>query len=191
MRAVSGDAGLSAAQISRIERGILPTVSLDQLARLGAVVGLDVRAHAYPGPDPTLDTGQLALFGRFSTRLSPTLGLRHEVPLPIERDQRAWDGMIDGLKPASGDGAEGMLSLPMDADTRLIDVQAQLRRIRLKLRDSGMDSVLWLIADTNRNRAALAGAGALLASDFPVSSRRALGALRDGRHPGGSAFVVL
>ena len=178
-------AGISAPQISRIEYGVLTSVTVDQLARLGAAVGVDVRVHTYPGPDPALDAGQLALIGRLRERLPSSVSIRVEVPLPTTGDQRAWDLVLGGLR----DGP--MPTIPIDAETRLIDLQAQIRRIQLKLRDSGFDSVILLVADTRLNRAALVAAGGALATEFPISSRRALAALGQGRHPGASAIVFL
>jgi transcriptional regulator with XRE-family HTH domain len=175
--------GMSASQVGRIERAALPTVSVDQLARLGAAVGLDVRVRAYPGPDPLLDAGQLVVLGRLRGRLSSDLGFRTEVLLPIVGDQRAWDAMIDRLRGVSSE-------LPVEVDTRLIDGQSQVRRVMLKLRDSGLEYVLYVLADTRANREALALAPAIR-SDFPVSPRRAMAALNAGEHPGGSALVLL
>lgn len=88
---------MSGMQVSRIERGILPTVSIEQLARLGAAVGLDVRVRAYPGPSPVLDAAQMALLGRLRARLPKHLLFRTEVPLPSVGDQRAWDAYISRL----------------------------------------------------------------------------------------------
>lgn len=176
--------GLSPSQVGRIERGVLSTVSVEQLARVGAAVGLDVRVRSFPGPDPVLDAGQVALIGRLRKRIDPRLSFRTEVVLPILGDQRAWDALINGLTGANG-------QLPLDADTRLIDAQAQLRRIKLKLRDSGFDSVLWVLADTHANRDALAATASMILPDFPVPARRALSALGAGKHPGGSALVLL
>jgi transcriptional regulator with XRE-family HTH domain len=174
--------GMSPSQVARIERGALPSTSVSQLARLGAAVGLDVRVRTYPGPDPMLGMGQWALIGRLRARLPETASLRHEVPLPTAGDQRAWDVVIGGLLGPD---------LPVDAETRLADPQAQLRRAMLKLRDSGFAAMVWLIADTRHNRAALRAIGDLLSTDFPVSARTALHALREGRHPGGSAIILL
>lgn len=176
--------GMSPSQVGRIERGVLPSVGLDQLARLGAVVQLDVRVHAYPGPDATIDAGQRALLGRLMPRLHGDLTLRLEVPLPIAGDQRAWDGMIGGFKDDTQD-------LPVEAETQIVDLQAQIRRILLKGRDAGSPSVLVVVADTHRNRAAVAGAGSLLSADFPTSSRQTLRALAEGRRPPGSALILL
>ena len=181
---IGSAAGMSGAQVARIERGVLPTVSVDQLARIGAVVGLDVRVRAYPGPDPTLDAGQTPLLGRLRARLAADLGFRTEVPLPMPGDQRAWDAVIDRLRGIAP-------ILPVEAESRFVDGQAQVRRIMLKLRDSGLDSVLLVVSDTRANRRAIAGTGSILLADFPIPARRSLRALAAGEHPGGSAIVLL
>jgi len=175
---------MSGAHVGRIERGVVATVSLDQLASIGAVVGLDVRVRAYPGPAAIVDAGQVALLGRLRERLPDHLGFRAEVPLPFRGDQRAWDAMIDRLLGLSD-------HLPVEAESRLIDVQAQVRRIMLKLRDSGLAHVLVVVSDTRRNREALAAAASAVLGDFPIPPRRALRALAAGHHPGGSSIIRL
>ena len=175
---------MSGMQVSRIERGIVPTISVEQLARLGAAVGLDVRVRAYPGPSPVLDASQMALLGRLRARLPKHLLFRTEVPLPSIGDQRAWDASIGRLVGIAD-------VLPVEAETRLVDGQAQFRRIALKLRDSGLEHVLVVLADTRRNRDVLRSAASILVGDFPVSPRRALAALSAGHHPGGSAIVLI
>jgi transcriptional regulator with XRE-family HTH domain len=184
LESVGRSSGISPSQVGRIERGSLRTVSVDQLARVGASVGLDIRVRAYPGPDPVLEAGQVALLGRLRVRLHPDLGFRTEVPLPIQGDQRAWDGFIDRLTGVAS-------NIPVEADTRLVDGQGQLRRVMIKLRDSGLEHVLLVLADTRSNREALAATASTFAVDFPVSPRRALAALAAGEHPGGSALLLL
>jgi hypothetical protein len=170
----------------RIERDLVPNVSVRQLARIGAVVGLKVRVRTYPGIDPIRDIAQSKLLGRLSARLHERLVFRTEVPLPIPGDQRGWDGWISRFDgPVSGDG------LPVDGETRLHDVQALLRRLTLKLRDSGADHVLLVVSDTRSNREAVAAANQVLVGLFSVSPRRALASLAAGKHPGGSALVFL
>jgi transcriptional regulator with XRE-family HTH domain len=176
--------GMSYSSVGRIERAALPSATVLQLARIGAVVGLDVRVRAYPGPSPLQDAGQIALFDRFRARLSPNLRLRTEVPLQIEGDQRAWDAVIIGFEPAAD-------PLHAEGETRLYDAQAQSRRIALKARDSGVSIVLLVVADTPRNRAAVRAAGSMLTEAYPVRPRVALSALAAGRHPGGSALVFV
>ena len=58
---VAAVVGLSRSHVGRIERAVHPAATVAQLARIGAVVGLDVRVRAYPGPAPTRDAGQLKL----------------------------------------------------------------------------------------------------------------------------------
>ena len=171
----------------RIERGLVPGASVRELVRLGAVVGLDVRVRAYPGPDPIRDVAQTRLLGRLTARLHPSLTIRHEVPVPIAGDLRAWDAWIAGFVDVSPEKR----GLAVDAETRLHDVQALLRRLSLKARDAGVDDVLLVVADTRSNRAAVAASADILGPMFPVLARRALAALAAGRHPGGSALVFL
>jgi transcriptional regulator with XRE-family HTH domain len=184
---VAATAGLSPSQAGRIERATLATASVDQLARLGSAVGLDVRVRAYPGPDPVRDAAHIALLERLRPRLHPELTFRTEVPLEIAGDQRAWDASIGRLL----DGAGRLAELPVEAETRLVDVQAQLRRIALKARDAGVRDILLLVADTHRNRQAIRYARSSLDETFPIPVRSILSALGSGRHPGGSGLVVL
>jgi hypothetical protein len=79
--------------------------------------------------------------------------------------------------------------LPTEFESRLVDVQAQTRRIQLKLRDAGLTSVLLVLPDTRANRAAMAAGGPSLLADFPISPRVALARLAAGRHPGGSSII--
>jgi hypothetical protein len=176
---------MSYSQVGRIERAVHPNVSATQLARIGAVVGLDVRLRAFPGPAPLRDAAQLALMDRLRTWLHPGLAMRTEVPLPIEGDQRAWDGVISGFVAAAAP------NLPTEAETKIHDFQAQTRRIMLKCRDAGVDHVLLVVAGTRGNRQAVRSAGAAVTDMFTVSGRDALAALAAGQHPGGSALVFL
>lgn len=179
--------GLSASQISRIERGRARSVTVVQLCRLGAVVGLNVRVRTYPGPDPLRDAGQVRLIERLRVRLHPHLRFRTEVELPERGDQRAWDGWVGGLRPVGGSGT----TLAAEAETRITDLQALLRRLHTKMRDGGVLAVLLVVADTRANRAAVAAGGLTIAEVFPVSARQALRALAKGEHPGGSSLVFL
>jgi transcriptional regulator with XRE-family HTH domain len=187
MDQVARAVGLSRWQIGRIERSRHDAVTVAQLARIGAVVGLDVRLRAYPGPDPIRDAAQTALLSRFLDRLHPDLTFRHEVPLPIENDLRAWDGVVGGFH--ARDGLDRYL--PAEAETRIYDVQAQFRRIELKARDAGIEHLIVVIADTGTNRGAIRAAHGTLADRYPISPRRALAALGRGEHPGGSALIFL
>jgi transcriptional regulator with XRE-family HTH domain len=183
--AVGRAVGLSYSQVGRIERAVHGTVSATQLARIGAVVGLDVRIRAFPGPAPLRDAAQLALLERLRGRLNPMLTMRTEVPLPMEGDQRAWDATIDGF------ATRQTPMLPAEAETRIHDFQAQTRRIMLKCRDAGFDHVLLVVAGTRGNRLAVKAAGTAVAEMFPIPARDALALLGAGEYPGGSALVFL
>jgi hypothetical protein len=78
----------------------------------------------------------------------------------------------------------------VEAETVIADTQALERRLSLKRRDGGLARVILLIADTPRNRRALAAAPAAF-SDFPLRGREILTALAAGRDPGGSGIVML
>jgi transcriptional regulator with XRE-family HTH domain len=177
---VGAAAALSPTIVGRIERGVLTSVSLEQLTRVSIVLGLDLMVRVYPGGRPVRDHAQLALIERFRAVLHPSLGLRFEVPIPIAGDRRAWDAHVLGTPVTIG----------LEAETRLRDVQAVERRIALKMRDSSIDQVILLLADTHTNRAAIHDAGTSIQTMFPVSARSALRAFREGRDPGGSAVIL-
>jgi transcriptional regulator with XRE-family HTH domain len=170
--------GLSRYKVARIERGrAQPTLA--ELAALGAVLGLDVRLRAYPAGDPIRDAGQQRLLARFRERLHPKLGWRAEVPLPIEGDRRAWDGLIVG--PG--------WRLAVEAETVLDDLQALERRLELKRRDGREAHVLLLIADTRTNRRILASSPGAFAG-YSRATRATLRALGRGEDPGMDCLVI-
>jgi transcriptional regulator with XRE-family HTH domain len=179
--AVAAASGLSTTQISRIERARLPSASLDQVARLASILGLDLSVKFYPAGQPLRDQAHLELIARFRARLGPGLVVRTEVPVPIAGDPRAWDAVVDG----------GPKPIGTEAETRLRDWQALERRIALKARDSGIDRVILLVSATRANRAALRAAQASVHEMFPIPARVALRALAEGRDPGGSAIIML
>lgn len=179
--AVATASGLSTTQISRIERTHLASASVDQVARLASILGLDLSVKFYPAGQPLRDQAHLELITRFRARLGPGLVLRTEVPLPIAGDARSWDIVVQG----------GPKPIGAEAETRLRDWQALARRIALKARDSGIDRVILLLSATRANRTALRVAQASLHEMFPVPARVALHALAEGRDPGGSAIIML
>jgi hypothetical protein len=164
----------------RFERGEIEYLSVADLGAWCAVVGLDLALRAYAAGDPIRDRAQLALLERLRARLHPSLKWATEVPFPIEGDLRAWDAMIRGND----------WRLPVDAETALDDLQATERRLTLKRRDGGIDHVIVLVADTPRNRRALASAPGAFA-DLPLRTRAILNALGNARDPGGSGIVIL
>jgi transcriptional regulator with XRE-family HTH domain len=172
--------GLSHSTVGRMERGAVQRITVDRLALVAAVLGLDLRIGLFPTGTPVRDAAHLALLGRLRQRVPATLRWRAEVPVPIPGDLRSADVVIDG------ESVDAMV----EAETRLGDLQAMERRTYLKQRDIGSRRVILLVADTRHNRAVLE-AHPELVERFPVSTRACLQALRDGRDPGGNAIVLL
>jgi transcriptional regulator with XRE-family HTH domain len=175
-------AGMSASQFSRLERDDLDEPTFEQVWRVASVVGLRASAGLHPAGSPVRDRGQLALLARFEERLRPPLRLRREVPLPIQGDPRAWDGMVEG----DGDPffAEG--------ESHIRDAQALERRLRLKARDEPRGSVIVLVAArTVHNRAVLRDHRETLRDLLPLDGAPILRAIAGGRRPAGSGIVLL
>lgn len=172
--------GVSRSAIDRMEAHRADSVDVVLLASMAASVGLDLRLRAYPAGDPIRDAGQQRLLERLRVRLHPSLRFPTEVVLPIDGDLRAWDAVIRGAN----------WRIAVEAETVLDDLQALERRLALKLRDGGIDHVILLVADTRRNRAALASAPGAF-TGLPLRTREVLHALGRGVHPGCSGVVIL
>jgi hypothetical protein len=80
--------------------------------------------------------------------------------------------------------------LAVEAGTVVEDVQSLERRLALKRRDGGIEHVLVLLADTRRNRQAIAAAPSAFA-DLDRDVRAVLRALAVGHDPGVDALVLL
>lgn len=178
--AVAGAAGMSASQVNRIEHARIEGVSVRTLAILHAVLGMRLTVRGYPDGDPLRDAGQARLITRWLPELHPSLEFRAEVSIGLPGDLRAWDGEI--LAP---DG-----TCKLEAETVLYDLQAQERRLTLKMADAGVDLVILLVADTRHNRAVLREHRASLAARFPLDTRAVMRALRAGRLPAASGIVL-
>ena len=176
--------GTSHARIGRFERGDVAYPDLEFLGAYCAVLGLDLALRTYPAGDPIRDRAQLALLERFRRRVHPSLRWRTEVPLPIERDLRAWDAEIRGREPVRWRAR-------VEAETKVADGQALERRLSLKARDDPGGHLILLVADTQGNRRSLAVLRDGLRDLLPLDTREILGALSEGRDPGGSGIVIL
>lgn len=178
---VAAALGLSRAQVSRYERGEPPLVDLRQAARLMQVLGHDLAINSYPSGGPLRDAAHLALVRKFLALLNPRLVRRLEAPIPVPRDQRAWDVLLDF----------GTARVGVAAETRLRDWQALLRREQLKARDGRVDRLILVASDTHGNRRAIREAGEALRSALPLDGRSLRRALREGRDPGAGGVLLL
>jgi transcriptional regulator with XRE-family HTH domain len=172
--------GISASEISRIERGLVLSVPVARLAAIAAVLGLDLSVRLYPVGLPLRDRAQVVLLGKFRSSLHPSLRWQPEAPLPIPGDLRAWDACVHGAG----------WKVWVDAETRIRDSQALTRRTAIKARDSGGGVSVLVIADTRANRTILRTLGAPLV-EGSIPSREILQALGDGRAPRGGGVVLI
>ena len=104
-----------------------------------------------------------------------------EVPLPVPGDRRSWDLLLRLDDQLIG----------VEAETRIRDIQANVRRIRGRERDGGVDEIVIVLSDTRRNGDLVAELRLALGSRFNTSPRTLLSALRSGRRLPGSGLVLV
>ncbi|MEO5885559.1 MAG: helix-turn-helix transcriptional regulator [Candidatus Limnocylindrales bacterium] len=171
---------VSHSAIGRMERAEVRTLSIDRVAVVAAILGLDLYIGLYPDSSPVRDAAHLAVLERFRVRLGPGLSFRMEVQMPGVNDLRSADGLV------AGDDVDVMV----EAETRLDDVQAALRKVFSKQRDLGSRRVILILSDTRYHRS-LVKAYPELAERFPISQRTCLRALAAAVDPGGNAILLL
>lgn len=180
IREVGRRVGVSADTVRRLERGDSSAMTIDLVARIAEVLGLELAASLYPNGDPVRDRGQLALLERLHKRIPNTPRWRVEVPVPIAGDLRSGDAMVT---VAEGD-------VLIEAETRLDDLQAIERKAAAKARDLGAIRIVALVADTRHNRRVIQDHPELR-HRFPIDTRTCLARLARGIDPGGDALVIL
>ena len=171
----------SNSHVSRVEHGLIRGLTMTQLHRHAAVVGLKPYVSLYPLIARPLDSAQLQLYERFRPRIASTWKVTLEATMPIRGDLRA---------------ADAVLTIPgcrcvVEIITRLADFQAQLRSARRKVRDLQADRLILVVAATQTNRRAIRDSGRAIDEAFPVRTKRALRALAAGADPGDDALIVL
>ena len=171
--------GVSQPVVSRVERAER-VATIETIALLCAALGLRLSIKLYPDGSPVRDASQLRLLGRLRAQIHAIWVWASEVLVGTTGDQRAWDVRL------SGPGTIGI-----DAETRLHDLQALQRRCEAKARDSGVDRVVLLVADTHHNRRVLCEHRETLRSTFPLDTKAVMAALRAGELPATNGIVVL
>jgi hypothetical protein len=142
-----------------------------------------MRVQLFAGPLRLRDEAQIRLLRRFRRRLGANWTWHLEVPLSDAPDQRAWDAVAQHRTTR--------LKFVVDAETRLHDSQALLRRVALKRRDAGGPRLILLVNDTRHNRLALREFQDSFSAEFPAGGRHALAALEKGIDPRADALVCL
>lgn len=100
--------------------------------------------------------------------------------MPAPGDLRAWDELL-----------RGRVTIGVEAETRPGDLQAIERSMAAKQRDSGVDRVILVVADTPTNRRLVKRHIAMLRQNFPLDTRSCLAALGAGLDPGANGLVIL
>jgi transcriptional regulator with XRE-family HTH domain len=172
---------VSHARVSRVELGVLRDLAVADAARHGAAVGLRLHARFYPTGAGLRDAAQLDLLRRLRARIAEAWSWQLEAPLNIPGDMRAFDLLL----------TRGGGTIAVEAITRLRDTQGQLREATRKQRDGQVSRLVILLSATPHNREALASAGDILATTFPLSTRATLVALANGDDPGQNGIVLL
>jgi hypothetical protein len=168
--------------VSRIERGArLDLTTFSELAGMAAVLGLELGANLYPAGEPIRDKGHQASIGRFRAVLGAAWRVAAEVPLPLPGDRRAWDLLLR---------IPGQL-VGVEAETRLRDIQAFVRRIRQRELEGGADAILIVLAESAVNRRLLPQLLEALGPKYATPPRTILRALREGRPLPGSGVVLI
>jgi transcriptional regulator with XRE-family HTH domain len=189
---VAAAARLSRSRYSRMETGSIRSLTILELDRLAAVLGLEAAVRLYPGGVPVRDAAHAGKLRDLLRLAAPPLTYRIEVPLPAtagshrdgwERhrgERRAWDAVLVGHQKRTA----------IELEMRLRDVQAMRRRVDLKRRDDPTERFLLLIADTRNNRNVLREFAPLF-EDLPrVRPSVVRAALAAGTHPPTGSLLV-
>jgi transcriptional regulator with XRE-family HTH domain len=180
---VAAESGISRPRYTKVEAGTVATLTILEVFRVSAVLGLDPSLKVYPGGAPLRDGAHAERLGQILGHAARPLVHRREVPLPAAEghlERRAWDADLRGR------GERTTIELEM----RLHDAQAQERRLALKRRDDHADHFLLLVADTRTNRQVLREHPELFADLPRLRPSRVIAALEAGRHPGTGLVLV-
>jgi transcriptional regulator with XRE-family HTH domain len=97
---------MSRARYGKIESGHFTNITLLELDRIAAVLGLAPSIRLYPAVVALRDAGQLIRLRRFLEHAKQPLTSRLEVALPPRDDRidlRAWDAVLFGHGAPNGD----------------------------------------------------------------------------------------
>ncbi|MEA2675948.1 MAG: hypothetical protein QOJ81_89 [Chloroflexota bacterium] len=156
-----------------------------RLSEIASVLGYEVSVGLHPVGDAVRDKGQLACGRRFNALLSDRWRVTDETLLPGAGEQRAWDKLLRLVD------ATPHCLIGVDIESRVVDVQALVRRTRGRERDGQVDNILLVLADTDHNRRVVDELRASLGPVYSTGPRRIMAALRRGeRLPGSGVFLV-
>ncbi|MEX0626436.1 MAG: helix-turn-helix transcriptional regulator [Chloroflexota bacterium] len=178
--AVSHTVGISRSAYARIERGESHEIGMVRAAVITAALGGNLSVKVYPAGRPIRDAAHVGLLATLEARVGGRWRVVHEAPVGQAGDLRAWDRRLDGP-----------VSIGVEAEVALRDLQALERRMQRKKQDSGVERMILVVRGTRRNREVLREVLPSLRGTFPLGSRELLHALAVGRDPGADGLLVL
>ncbi|MDL2334726.1 MAG: hypothetical protein QFC55_01670 [Chloroflexota bacterium] len=173
--------GWSHARYARFEAGLVASVSLVDLAKVGSILGLGLSASMHPVGEAIRDAGHQVLAARFRAILAPAWRVTAEVLLPNVGDRRSWDMLL----------RLGVQLVGVELETRVRDVQWLVRRMRERERDGGVNHLLLVLSASAHNRRVLPELIEALGPEFATPPRQLMRALREGRTIPGSGVILL
>jgi transcriptional regulator with XRE-family HTH domain len=181
--ALAEQIGITQASVSLLEAGKLGEVSLVRLAEIASILGLEPSLTLHPVGPPIRDKGHEALIARFRRQIGTGWKVTRETAFPAEGDPRWWDLLLRLPRERYLVGVE--------AETRIRDLQALVRRMKERARDGGADHVVILLSDTATNRRLIREFRDALGPEFNSSPAAILAALRDPAPLPGSGVILL
>jgi len=168
-KAMARGLGWSQQNYSRFELDQLASVTLIDVCVAASVLGLEPTLTFHRIGPALRDKGHEALIGRLLRLLSPAWKVAREVPFPNPGDPRWWD-LILRIPD---------FRLGVEAETRIRDMQALIRRMKERARDGGADALLLVLSDSQHNRLVSDLRGGL-GEDFGERQSVVVQALRSG-----------
>jgi transcriptional regulator with XRE-family HTH domain len=172
--------GIARTTYADIERGRTAQIGLLRASIVSAALGQDLSVKLYPFGPPIRDAAHVRLLSQVVERVASAWRVTHEAPMPVGGDRRAWDLLL-----------EGPVSIGVEAETRLGDLQAVERSLHLKKRDSGIKRVVLVVRGSKRNRLMIRALLPELRMTFPLGTAEVMRALHEGRDPGADGLAVL
>lgn len=179
-RTVARELGWQQSGLNKLEQLEFLNVSLVRLVEIAAVLGFDVSVRLHRVGDAIRDRASEALIARFLRFVADPYRVTREALLP-DGGQRSWDILL----------RIGGVMVGVEAVTRIRDLQALVRHIRLRERDGGVDHVLVVLSDSTHNRALVGQLVATLGERFETPRGTILAALRTGMPVPGSGVILL
>jgi transcriptional regulator with XRE-family HTH domain len=181
--ALAEQLGVTQASVSMLEAGKVADVSVIRIAEIASVLGLEPSLTLHRIGPPIRDRGHEALIARFRQRLAPSWRVVREAEFPSAGDPRSWDLLL--RHPTE------RYLIGVEAETRIRDLQALVRRMRERGREGGVDQLVIVLSDSATNRRLVRDFRDALGAEFQTPAASILAALANVSRLPGSGVVLL